>query len=67
MTLDSAEELDTNSTSNSTGSSLSLSSDIALSVEQCHCPANYTGTSCEVRIYMILLLLIGLLSLLIFK
>ncbi|XP_067931597.1 laminin subunit alpha-like [Watersipora subatra] len=47
VSLDSAVSLDTNISSNSTGVSESFPVDIALSVEQCSCPSNYAGTSCE--------------------
>ena len=50
VSLNSAEEPSTSDNSTtSAGSSVSLSSDFALTVEMCQCPPNYAGTSCEVR------------------
>mgnify|MGYP001800338624 CR=1 FL=1 len=54
VSLDSAEEPSTSDNSTtSAGSSVSLSSDFALTVEMCQCPPNYAGTSCEVRFIVI--------------
>lgn len=56
--LDSAMPITDDTQFNSTnGVSVSLSNDVALSVEMCQCPPNYQGTSCEVSLVFIPVLL----------
>lgn len=57
VVLDSAAPLTDDTQFNSTnGVSVSLSNDVALSVEMCQCPPNYQGTSCEARPPILLIL-----------